>query len=96
MTLIPSVKHLTSCRPVGNYLNKLGHCCSYTDWLGIETLVAINQLQSNDEHCVLVPADLLATSLGFIQASANNDDFKEDTLDGKGPTRGTTVIRIQQ
>lgn len=32
---------------------------------------------------------------GFIQAAADNDDFQEDTLDGKRTTHATSMVLYQ-
>lgn len=53
------------------------------------------ELNCAAEDDVILSPNIGGESFGFIQAAADNDDFMEDTKDGKRTTRGTTMVQYQ-
>ena len=94
MSLSSAMKHLTGSKAVINQLNRLGHCCSYTELLRLETAMAEVELAKSKEIGVIIPPNI-QSGAGFIQAAADNDDFCEDTIDGKRTTHATTMVLYQ-
>lgn len=96
ITLANYVQHKTGSRLVIDQLNEMGHCCSYTQLLRVNTGIALSELNAAQDLGVIIPPNILPASLGFIQAAADNDDFQEDTRDGKNTTHGTTMVLFQR
>ena len=91
-----AVRHLTGSKQVIEQLNKLGHSCSYTELLRLETAAAVNEINLAVDHGVVIPSNIRPASHGFIQTATDDDDFLEDTVDGKNTTHGATMILIQE
>jgi hypothetical protein len=79
---------------VFDLLNKQGHCCFYSELQRFETGVAEGELLEAREQGVVIPGNIKG-GFGFIQAAADNDDFMEDTIDGKRTTHATTMVLYQ-
>ena len=89
-----TVHHLTGSKQLVILLNKIGHCCSYNDVELITTSLAREISAQSEQHGVIVPSNL---SPGvFVQFATDNNDFNEDTLDGKHTTYATTRIAYQR
>ena len=95
LTLANSIKHLTGSKELIEQLNAMGHCCSYTELMRFETAAAETEIAYGKEHGVVIPPIIQEADKGFLQASADNDDFQEETIDGRNTTHGTTMVLIQ-
>ena len=96
VTLASSVRHITGSKIIIDLLNKSGHSCSYTELSRLYTGTSLMEIDRAKEAGVIIPQNILPASLGFIQAAADNDDFQEDTRDGRQTTHGTTMVLLQQ
>ena len=73
----------------------LGHSASYTELQRFETAAALTELQIAAENGVIIPSNIEEGDRGFIQAAADNDDFCEDSKDGKKTTHANTMVLYQ-
>ena len=75
-------------------INKFGHCASYQTIQRFETGLAIDYVNrmSNDE--VILPSNIFPGS--FVQAAADNNDFQEETINGKMTTHATSLVLYQR
>ena len=96
MLLANLVKHKTGSVEVIDHLNRLGHACSATELTRITTGLASNEIAGASESGIIIPPNIQPATFGFIQAAADNDDFQEDTRDGKNTTHGTTMVLFQR
>ena len=94
LTMASTVKQLTGSKLLIEQLSKLGHCISYTELVRFETATALTELNHASVNEVIIPMNITDNSKGFIQAAADNDDFREDTKNGK-TTHGTTMVLYQ-
>ena len=92
--LAMTVKHLTGSKQLISVINKFGHCASYPTIQRFETGLAIDYVNrmSNDE--VILPSNIFPGS--FVQAAADNNDFQEETIDGKMTTHATSLVLYQR
>ena len=95
ITLASSIHHLTGSKVAIDLLNKLGHCCSYTELQRLYTGSSMSELNRAKEIGAIIPKNILPGSLGLIQAAADDDDFQVDTRDGNQSTHGTTMMLLQ-
>ena len=95
VTLASSVKHLTGSKELISQLCAMGHSCSYTELLRLETAAAKGEMEYAKEHGVVIPPIIQPAERGLLQAAADNDDFMEETIDGKNTTHGTTMVLLQ-
>lgn len=91
------VNNLTNNKLLIDHLFSLGHSISYKDILSIDNNIAQQTLQNASELGMIVPSNIIKRHLGggFIQAAADNIDFIEETLDGKGTTHATSAVLYQ-
>ncbi|KAK3754205.1 hypothetical protein QZH41_003312 [Actinostola sp. cb2023] len=72
----------------------MGHCCSYDEIRAVETSIALVVLAKTEEYGTAIPTNI---SHGpFVQLAADNNDFSEETLDGKNTTHATTMVIYQR
>ena len=94
ITTASTVRHLTGSKLVVNLLSCLGHSASYTELQRFETAAALTKLQIAAENGVIIDSNIEG-DWGFLQAAADNDDFCEDSKDGKKTTHATTMVLYQ-
>ena len=72
----------------------MGHCSSYSEIQEVDIGLAMEVTATAEQFGTAVPSNI---SLGpFIQFAADNNDFKEETLDGKNTTHATTMVIYQR
>ena len=89
-----TVHHLTSSQRLIKLLNKMGHCSSYDEMRAIDNSAALEVLAKANEFGMVIPSNISPGP--FIQIAANNNDLKEETLDGKNTTHATTMVVYQR
>ena len=92
--LAVAIKHLTGSKALIEILNRLQHCIGYHDLLRTDTSIANTIIQNATEGGVIIPSHIISGT--FVQATADNNDLTESTLDGKNTTHGTTLVLYQQ
>ena len=89
-----TIHHLTRSKEVVTLLNRMGHCCSYDDVEIVNTAWAREMEAWNQQTGVVIPSNI--TPGPFAQFAADNNDFNEETLDGKQTTHATTLVVYQR
>ena len=82
------VHHLTSSKRLIKLLNRMGHCVSYDEMRAVNTSIAKEVLAKIEAFGTVVQTNIKPGE--FVQIAADNNDFKEETLDGKYSTHATT------
>ena len=72
----------------------MGHCCSYDEMQAVDTSIALEVLAHAEEHGTVIPSNISPGPL--VQIAADNNDFTEETLDGKNTTHATTMVVYQR
>ncbi|KAJ8021222.1 hypothetical protein HOLleu_38358 [Holothuria leucospilota] len=90
-SLAMAVRHLTGSAQLIGILNGLGHCVSNFSVLEHDTALAELQLERGEQY--LPP--IIKRNVHSILVWDNND-FREETLSGKGSTHNTNGIIIQR
>ena len=87
-----SVRHLTGSAELVTFLNRFGHCTSYSVLLELETAMcsSIEQQQS------AIPPLVVPDQNSFIYLSWDNFDLTEETPSGAGTTHTAHGIVIQE
>ena len=93
-SLAMCVHHLTSSKWLIELLNRKGHCVSYDEMPAVNTSIAEDILAKAEEFGTVIPTVIKAGS--FVQIAADNNDFNEETLDGKNTTHATTMVIYQK
>ena len=62
----------------------MGHCCSYDEMRAVDTSIALEVLAHAEEHGTVIPSNISPGPV--VQIAADNNDFTEETLDGKNTT----------
>lgn len=91
--LSSTVRHWTRSKKLVSLLNAMGHCCSYSDTLRMETNHANEILGSFRTNKVHVPENIDRDQFAYF--AADNIDFEECLPDGKGTTHGINMIAYQ-
>ena len=92
--LAMAVHHLTGSKVLITLLNRMGHCSSYSEVQEVDTSLAMEVTAMAEQFGTVVPCNI---STGpFIQFAADNNDLKEETLDGKNTTHATTMVVYQR
>ena len=92
--LAMAVHHLTGSKVLITLLNRMGHCSSYSEVQEVDTSLAMEVTAMAEQFGTAVPSNI---STGpFIQFAADNNDLKEETLDGKNTTHATTMVVYQR
>lgn len=92
--LAVTVHHLTGSKELVTLLNRMGHCSSYDDVEVVNTAWAREISARSAIMGVVIPSNITPGS--FIQFAADNNDFTEETLDGKQTTHSTTIVVYQR
>ena len=68
----------------------MGHCISYDEMKSVDTSIATEVLAQSEEYDTVLPSNTAPGS--FIQMGSDNDDFNEETMDGKNTIHVTTTV----
>ena len=94
VSLAMSTHHLTGSKQIIILLNRMGHCISYDEMKNVDASLATGVLAQSEEYDTVLPSNISPGS--FIQMGSNNDDFNEETIDGKNTTHVTTMVVYQR
>jgi len=72
----------------------MGHCSSYDDVEIVNTAWAREMEARSQQTGVVIPSNI--TPGPFVQFAADNNDFNEETLDGKQTTNATMLVMYQR
>ena len=90
-----AAKHLIDSKQLVTMLNRFGHCLSNCQMGRIDTALANDQLaRAEHNDGVIIPTNISRGK--FIQTATDNNDFFEETLDGKLTTHATTTVFYQR
>ena len=78
------VGHFTGSKQIVTMLNRMGNCSSYEEIESVDSSLAVEILAKSEQNQVVVPSNISHDV--FIQAVADNNGIKEETLDGKNTT----------
>lgn len=88
--------HYTRSKLLITTLNKLGHCISYTSLKKVDSQAAIDIVTKNQTEAVPLPSNIMRYADLFLHRAVDNDDFAEETLDGKRTTHVTAMLVVYQ
>ena len=94
VSLAMSTHHLTGSKQIIILLNRMGHCISYDEMKSVDASLATEVLAQSEEYDTVLPSNISPGS--FIQMGSDNDDFNEETIDGKNTTHVTTMVVFQR
>ena len=94
VSLAMTVHHLTTSKLLITLLNRMGHCLSYDEIQSVDTSLAMEVVAKSEEYGTVIPSNI--SPMSFIQLAADNNDFNEETLDGKNTTHATTMVVYQR
>ena len=92
--LAVTIHHLTGSKEVVTLLNRMGHCSSYGDFEIVNTAWARGMEARSQQTGVVIPSNI--TPGPFVQFAVDNNDFNEESLDGKQTTHATTLVVYQR
>ena len=88
-----AVRHMTGSKDLITLLNRIGHSSSYDEVQAIDRSLAKGISMRAEEMGVVLPSNICPGS--FVQLAADNNDLREETIDGKQTTHATTVVLYQ-
>ena len=88
-----STHHLTGSKQIIVLLNRMGHCISHDEMKSVDASLATEVLLQSEEYDTVLPSNISPGS--FIQMGSDNDDFNDETIDGKNTTHVTTMVVYQ-
>ena len=94
ISLAMSVHHLTGSKQIITILNRMGHCTSYDEMKSVDASLATEVLAKSEEYDTVLPSNISSES--FLQMGSDNNDFNEETIDGKNTTHVTTMVVYQR
>lgn len=89
-----STHHLTSSKQMITLLNRMGHCISYDEMKSVDASLATEVLAQSEEYGTVLPSNIVPGS--FVQMGSDNNDFNDETVDGKNTTHVTTMVVYQK
>ena len=92
--LAVTIHHLTGSKEVVTLLNRMGHCSSYDDVEIVNTAWAREMEARSQQTGLVIPSNI--TPGPFLQFAADNNDFNEETLDGKQATNAKMPVMYQR
>lgn len=95
IALSETVHHVTRSKHLITLLNRLGHAISYKQLINIDTSIAAANLAKSENGLVPVPSNIARNKDLFLHGAMDNDDFNEETLDGKNTTHITAMVLYQ-
>lgn len=93
VALAQCIHHYTRSKFILSVLNRLGHCISYKTLTKLNNQVLTHIIVTSNE--VDVPSNIVRDPSVLIHGAIDNDDFKEDTFDGKSTTHVTAMVLYQ-
>ncbi len=90
-----TVKHKTNSKYMLNLLNHAGHSVSYSEVQKIDKSIANTNKQIAIANDIYIPTNI-KKGHGFIHGAADNIDFMEETINGKGTTHATSMVLYQR
>ena len=93
IALAMAVHHLTGSKQLVCLLNRMGHSSSYDELQAVDTSLAMEVLTKVETYETVIPSNISPGS--FVQFAADNNDLKEETIDGKNTTHATTMVVYQ-
>ena len=94
VSLAMTMHHLMTSKLLITWLNRMGHCSSYDEIQSVGTSHAMEVAAKSEEYGAIIPSNI--SPMSFIQLAADNNDFNEETLDGKNTTHATTMVTYQR
>lgn len=94
VALAQSIHHYTRSKFLIALLNRLGHSISYTTLTRLDNQVLTHTVESSGDS-IPVPSNIVPNSGLFIHGAIDNDDFNEETYDGKETTHVTAMVLYQ-
>ena len=91
--LAMAVRHPTGSKQLGGLLNRMGHSLSYDELQAVDTSLATEVLAKVETYGTVIPSNISPGS--FVQFAADNNDLKEENIDGKNTTHATTIVVYQ-
>ena len=91
--LAVTIHHLTGSKEVVTLLNRMGQCSSYDNVEIVNTAWA-REMVARSQQTGVIPSNITAGP--FVQFAAHNNDFNEETLDGKQTPHATTLVVYQR
>ena len=92
--LAVNIHHLTGSKEVVTLLNRMGQCSSYDDIEIVNTAWAREMVARSQQTGVVIPSNITAGP--FVQFAVDNNDFIEETLDGKQTNHATMLVIYQR
>ncbi|KAL7290368.1 hypothetical protein TKK_0016061 [Trichogramma kaykai] len=96
VALAQSIHHLTRSKHIINILTKLGYCISYDDLLELDESLTKNIIFNQKGDNVMSPVNIIKDSSLFLHGAMDNNDFLEETINGKNTTHVTTMVLYQE
>ena len=93
IALAMAVRHLTGSKQLVCLLNRMGHSSSYDELQAVDTSLATEVLAKVETYGTVIPSNISPGS--FVQFAGDNNDLKEETIDGKNTTHATTMVVYQ-
>ena len=93
IALAMAVHHLTGSKQLVCLLNRMGHSSSYDELQAVDTSLAMEVLTKVETYETVISSNISPGS--FVQFAADNNDLKEETIDGKNTTHATTMVVYQ-
>ena len=72
----------------------MGHCTSHDEMKSADASLATGVLAQCEGYDTVLPSNISPKS--FIQMRSDNDDFNEETIDGKNTTHVTAMVVYQR
>lgn len=95
VALAQCIHHYTRSKLIISLLNRLGHCISYKTLSKLDNQVLTHIVNSSNDVNIPVPSNIARDPSVFLHGAIDNDDFKEDTFDGKATTHVTAMVLYQ-
>jgi len=95
VSLAQYIHHYTRSKLLINTLNKLGHCISYPSLKKVDSQAVVDMITKNKTETVPLPSNIINNPSIFLHGAVDNDDFAEETLDGKKTTHVTAMVLYQ-
>ena len=92
--LAMAVHNLTGSNVLITLLNRMGHCSSYSEVQEVDTSLEIEVTAMVEQFGTVVPSNISPGP--FVQFVDDNNDLKEETLDGKNTTHAKTMVVYQR
>ena len=72
----------------------MDHCSSYDEIQSVDTSLTMEVVAKSEECGTVIPSNI--SPISFIQFAADNNNFNEETLDGKNTTHASKMVVYQR